>query len=350
MAAPPTPPQPADGLALAIVGSSSAPMLLLDGELTVLAASASFCLTFQIDPATVKGQRLALLGSGEWNLPKVASLLRATASGHAAVEAYEIDFVPKDGPLRLLVLNAERLNFSDGAAVHVLLSINDVTDARHVQKLKEDLVREKAVLLQELQHRVANSLQIIASVLMQSARRVQSDETRGYLHDAHHRIMSVASMQRQLAVTKQGNVELRPYFTELCASIGASMIRDHRKITLNVEIDDSSVEAEVSVSLGLIVTELVINALKHAFPEGRNGKILVRFAGDAPGWKLIVSDDGDGMSPDNVPPKAGLGTSIVEALIAQLGGKLSISSNPQGTEILIDGPTAAERAPEMRAV
>src|SRR5438128_2593304 len=85
------------------------------------------------------------------------------------------------------------------------------------------------------------ALRIIASVLMQTARRVQSEETRGYLHDAHHRIMSVASMQRQLAVTRQGSVELGPYLTELCASIGASMIRDHKKVVLNVEIENASI-------------------------------------------------------------------------------------------------------------
>ena len=79
----------------------------------------------------------------------------------------------------------------------------DVTDARIAEKLKDDLLKEKAVLLQELQHRVANSLQIIASVLMQSARRVQSDEARTHLQQAHQRVMSVASLQHHLAAVLQ---------------------------------------------------------------------------------------------------------------------------------------------------
>ena len=328
--------EPPNGLALAIVASSAMPMLLLDGALRIIAASASFCRDFHIGPATVPGQHLADLGAGEWDHPQVASLLRATASGNAAIEAYEVDLAPGAGAVRRLVLSARRLDFADGAKVYVLLSIADVTDARHIEKVKEDLVREKAVLLQELQHRVANSLQIIASVLMQTARRVQSEETRGYLHDAHHRIMSVASMQRQLAVTRQGSVELGPYLTELCASIGASMIRDHKKVVLSVEIENASIAAEASVSLGLIVTELVINALKHAFPHGREGKILVRYAVEGSIWTLTVSDDGAGMSPDKKTAKAGLGTSIVEALTAQLGGELVISSSAAGTTIAIN--------------
>ncbi|MEO6396061.1 MAG: sensor histidine kinase [Devosia sp.] len=315
-------------------------MLLLDERLQIVAASASFCSTFDIDHP-VPGTQLSGLGAGEWNLPQIASLLRTTVSGDAAIEAYEIDFTANGGAIRRLVLCAKRLDYSADAEIHVLLSITDVTDARLIEKVKEDLVREKAVLLQELQHRVANSLQIIASVLMQSARRVQSDETRGYLHDAHHRIMSVASMQRQLAVTRQGSVELRPYFTELCASIGASMIRDHKMVTLNVEIDDAAVAAEISVSLGLIVTELVINALKHAFPAGRHGRIVVRYTSDEQGWGLTVADDGVGMEPNTTAVKPGLGTSIIEALTAQLGGELVVASSAKGTEVSI-----SKRAPE----
>lgn len=326
-------------------------MLLLDGQLDILAASTSFSTAYHINVATIPGQQMASLGSGEWDLPQVASLLRATVSGNAAIEAYEIDFALVGGPVRRLVLNAHKIDFGDGANLYVLLSIADVTDARLIEKVKEDLVHEKAVLLQELQHRVANSLQIIASVLMQSARMVQSDETRGYLRDAHNRIMSVASVQRQLAVTRQGMVQLRPYFTELCASIGASMIRDRDKVTLDVEIDDSSVQAEASVSMGLIVTELVINALKHAFPNGRDGKILVRYAVDGPDWTLTVSDDGAGMSADRKPARAGLGTSIVEALTAQLGGTLVVTSSSSGTTVSIaKRAVAVGEAPELRAV
>jgi len=80
----------------------------------------------------------------------------------------------------------------------------------------------------------------------------------------------------------------------------------------------------------------VINALKHAFPHGREGKILVRYAVEGSIWTLTVSDDGAGMSPDKKTATAGLGTSIVEALTAQLGGELVISSSAAGTTIAIN--------------
>ncbi len=157
------------------------------------------------------------------------------------------------------------------------MAITDVTLARAEARKNDDLIREKAILLQEVQHRVANSLQIIASALMHSARRVQSEEARGYLQDAHHRVMSIAAVQRQLAASHLGLVTLRPYFTQLCESLSASMIYDPERLSIEVVVDDSVVDANTSVSLGLIITELVINSLKHAFPLQKRGKIIIDY-------------------------------------------------------------------------
>ncbi len=321
-------------LAMAMVASASAPLLLLDGDLTVIAASRSFCNAFQIDLASIDGRQLPALGEGEWNVPQVTALLRMTASGKAEVNAYEMDLERDGVPTRRLVLNARKLDFDDGSAVRLVLAVIDVTDVRANDKLKESLVREKAVLLQELQHRMANSLQIIASVLMQSARNVQSAETRDHLYDAHHRILSVASVQRQLLVSSFSDVELRPYLRDLCQSIGASMIRDPAQLSLVVSVDDSVTSPEASVSLGLIVTELVINALKHAFPTRRRGTIVVSYRSRGAGWALTVSDDGVGLGVDPLE-KPGLGTGLVTALAGHLGATVAISDAGPGTTVSI---------------
>jgi two-component sensor histidine kinase len=336
---------------LAVIASSNEPLLFLSSDLTVIAASASFCRTFQIDPASIPGRLLSKLGAGEWAIPQLTSLLKATASGSVQVEAYELSFAQMGQKPRCLLLNARKLEDGDTDRVRLLLAITDVTLARAEARQKDDLIREKAILLQEVQHRVANSLQIIASVLLQGARKVQSEEARGHLRDAHHRVMSIAAVQRHLAASSLGEVSLGPYFIQLCESLGASMISDPERLSIVVTVDDSVVNANVSVSLGLIITELVINALKHAFPGHRRGKVIINFRSDGPKWRLSVQDDGIGMPTGSDKAKPGLGTGIVEALARQLGGNICVIDAKPGTAVTIDNDGVAdhsrERAPAV---
>jgi two-component sensor histidine kinase len=155
--------------------------------------------------------------------------------------------------------------------------------------------------------------------------------------------MSVAAIQRQLAVSSTDRVSLRPYLTQLCESIGASMIHDPGQIKLEVKADESRVNAEVSISLGLVVTELVINALKRAFPEGRIGKIMVDYDGQGAAWTLSVADDGVGMPKQPAEAKAGLGTNIVQALAKQLDANITIVDADPGTTVLLEHGAAAPR-------
>jgi PAS domain S-box-containing protein len=333
-------------LMLAIVISSVAPVVLLDREAKVIAASTSFCAAFGLDAERVAGVDLSRLGEGEWALPQLISGLMSAASGNSSIKGYEMSLRRSGVEDRQLVIEAHRLNYGDGEDIRIMMSVADVTEARRAEQVKDGLLRDKAMLLQELQHRVANSLQIIASVLMQSAKSTNSEEIRGHLNDAHDRVMSVASMQRHLAVSKVEHVHLRTYFNDLCRSIGASMIRDRELISIAVTCDDSSTTSDLSVSLGLIVTELVINGLKHAFPAQRRGHILVDYQSSLPDWTLTVSDDGIGMPRGGASSKAGLGTSIVEALARQLRADIHVSDAGPGTRIAIsyrDGGETAHR-------
>jgi two-component sensor histidine kinase len=315
---------------LAVIASSNEPLLFLGADLTVIAASASFCRVFQIDPTSVPGRQLSDFGAGEWALPQLSSLLRATASGSAQIEAYEIDLVRKGHGPRRLVLNARKLEDGDEVRVRLLLAITDVTLARAEARQKDDLIREKAILLQEVRHRVANSLQIIASVLLQSARNVQSEEASGHLRDAHYRVMSIAAVQRRLAASTLEDVALRPYFVQLCGSLGASMIRDPERLSIAVT--------------------LVINALKHAFPEPKHGKIVVDYRSEGQKWTLSVKDDGVGMPMGEIKAKPGLGTGIVEALAKQLRGYIRVADASPGTAFtLVHDETAGNDSPSVVA-
>jgi two-component sensor histidine kinase len=330
----PLPNETVTSLAMALVESSKAPLLLLDDEVMVIGASGSFCNTFNLDPATITNRRLADLGDGEWDVPQLNSLLRATIAGAAEIDAYEMDLIREGKATCRLILSAHKLEYFDTEKVRVVLAATDVTATRLAEKQKDDLVREKHVLLQELQHRVANSLQIIASVLMQSAKRVQSEETRVHLHDAHSRVMSIAMLQKQLAITQLESVELKSYLADLCRSISASMIDDPERLILETIVDETTTNSDVSVSMGLVVTELVINAIKHAFSDHTaRGKITVSFAADDGAWLLSVSDDGAGMPVGKKRGKPGLGTGIVEAWSKQLDASVTIADANPGTRV-----------------
>jgi two-component sensor histidine kinase len=319
--------------------SSSTPLVLLNEQLVVQAASGSFCRGFSIDCDDAVGQELFVLGDGEWDIPQLRSLLTAVAAGSAAIDTYEMDLKRNGDPTRNLIVNAHVLDHPPEVALRLVVAVSDVTQARNDRRAKDALEIEKNVLLQELNHRVANSLQIIASVLMQRVRSVQSEETREQLRDVHHRVMSVATLQRQLAFTKSGEVSLRTYFTELCASIGASMIADPELLTLKVEADDSKISAEKSVSMGLIVTELVINSLKHAYPGSEaKGAITVGFHAAGDGWILTVGDDGIGLKGGHASGKPGLGTGIVNALAGQLSAHVEVTDADPGCLVSIISP------------
>jgi two-component sensor histidine kinase len=326
-------------LTLAVVESSPTPALLLDGSFVVLIASASFCRDFQIGPARTS---IAVfeLGAGEWNVPQLRSLLNVALADYGDIDVYEMDLIRPGLATRRLALTAQKLDYGDPDHPRIILTVVDVTEPRLAERAKEDLTRENEILLKELQHRVFNSLQIIASVLLMSAKRVQSEETRTHLYDAHQRVMSLASVQRQLAVAPRTEVGLRSYLTDLCNSIGASMIRNRQELTIGVTADDSQVSADVATTTGLIVTELVINALKHGFPGERGGHIAVDYKAEGPAWILSVTDNGIGMPEDQASAPAGLGSSIVQALAKRLHSNITVTHANPGTSVSVGHSSA----------
>ena len=338
--APDTPPasDPVASLAEAMVVNSDTPLIMLDEGLTVIAASLSFCRAFGLDCAVLTGTSILEMGDGEWDAARLKSLLRATSSGGADIDDYEMSLPAAKGrDERCLKLSAHRLEYQGSRDIRLLLTVVDTTEARAARQEMEALIANNVMLMQELQHRVANSLQIIASVLMQSARRVSNDETRSHLQMAQNRVLSIATIQKQLSQSGSSEVKLRPYLQQLCESIGISMIADPAILSIEVDASDISVGSAQSVSLGLIVTELVINALKHAYPVDCGGTIVVRYqAGTEGGWVLEVEDDGAGMPLKDRPAAvAGLGTNIVEALARQLQARVVMTDASPGTCISI---------------
>jgi two-component sensor histidine kinase len=347
-------------LAQAIVDTVREPLLVLDKDLRVLAASRSFYSTFRVVPSITQGQLLYELGDGQWDIPRLRLLLERIVPEHGVMDDYEVEHQFPEIGLRTMLLNARKVFYEGNSHTTLLLGIEDVSARRAQEREKEDmlrklqvLLREKDVLLEELEHRVGNSLQIIAAIILMKSRMVTSEETRLQLQDAHKRVMSVAAVQKHLHATGgAGSVEMAPYLTQLCDSLKTSMIGDYRPTTLKVTSDTGTVTSREAISLGLIVTELILNALKHAFTDDRaDREIAVGFAVAGTNWKLSVVDNGIG-APVGVfaQAKSGLGTSIINALAEQLEARVDVMSGPQGTTVLVTHATFAKMPDEMSEV
>ena len=336
-------------LAQAIVDTIREPLLVLDGDLRVVTANRAFYLTFRMNRQDVQGRPVYALGDGQWDIPELRSLLENIAPQHAVMEAYEVEQDFSGIGRRTMLLNARKVFYEENSHTTILLAIEDITERRAKERELKELLQQKEVLLQEMQHRVANSLQIIASILLIKARTVRSEETRLHLQDAHQRVLSVAAVQRHLQVTESGTtIDLGQYLSRLCETLAASMIGDRRPISLRVHVEGggtaSSSQAE---SIGLIVTELVINALKHAFPNDRSdGAVIVAYDLAAPDWRLTVSDNGIGGPRGHLDmTKPGLGTTIIEALAKQLDAQVEVLTDPQGTTVSIAHAPFKSRQP-----
>jgi two-component sensor histidine kinase len=331
-------------LAQAIVDTIRDPLLVLDQDLRVVTANRAFHLTFRMNRQDIRGRPVYGLGDGQRNIAELRLLLEDITLQHTVMEGYEVE---RDFPIigrRSMLLNAREIFNQRNARDLILLTFEDVTDRRAAECEIKELLQHKETLLREMQHRIANSLQIIASILLLKARTVRSEETRLHLKDAHQRIMSVAAAQQQLLASNPGEpIEIGPYLSRLCETLAASMTDESHPISLKVQVEGGTASSAEVGSIGLIATELVINAFKHAFVDDRPaGLILVTYEATGTSWRLAVSDNGIGTPEDHSKldkPSSGLGTIIVEALAKQLDARVEIWRNPKGTTVSITHAT-----------
>ena len=337
-------------LAQAIIDTVRTPLLVLDADLRVLAASRSYYAMFGSDEATTVGRSLYGVSNGQWDVADLRGLVDKVLTTDATIEAYEIEFLLPQIGLRTLLLDARKVFYADKDVISVLLGFEDVTALRIATREKDEALQQKTMLLQEMHYRVANSLQIIASILLLKARAVGSEEIRGHLRDAHQRVMSVAAVQSHLQASSWGDrIDVAPYLTTLCESLAKSMIYDKRPVALSVNASGGLVSSAQATSLGLIVTELVINALKYAFGEGDIGHIAVNYTAEADRWTLSVADDERGLqSAAANPDGTGLGSSLIAALAEQLGARVEHSDLAPGLTVTVINDGVAHPPPPRR--
>ena len=174
-------------------------LLVLDSDLTICFANRSFCDTFAVGPEDAIGRRLYELGNGQWDIPELRTALEAVIAGGKSIEAFEVDqFFPSIGR-RAMVLNARKIYRPGNKIQQVLLAIEDATERVRLEREHTIAGERIGMLLQELTHRVKNSLQIIAAMVSIEARSHKSGEGKAALERVSRRINALGQLYSKLS-------------------------------------------------------------------------------------------------------------------------------------------------------
>jgi PAS domain S-box-containing protein len=221
----------------------------------------------------------------------------------------------------------------------VLATVVDITERHRLAGLLEASLREKESLLREIHLRVRNNLQVISGLLGVQAREVA--DGRAALAGSQDRVQAIALAHELLhRAGDLGRVDLGAYLDALSRQLLSAWAPPGGGVTLRAEADEARMPLDVAVPCGLIVSELVTNALRHAFPGGQ-GAVVVRTVREAGGRVAVsVSDDGVGMPPGQSERPGQLGLDLVRTLARELRGDLSIVG-PPGTTVRLDFPVPA---------
>lgn len=209
----------------------------------------------------------------------------------------------------------------------LLIVLNDISDLKRTQSMLEKSLAEKELLLKEIHHRVKNNLMIISSLLSLQSRQAKDRETMDLFRESENRTRSMVLIHERLYRSEDlKNIDLAEYLGRLASEIFRSYSADSR-IRLKLEIDELKVDVETAVPLGLIVNELLTNAVKHAFPDGE-GTVTVSLRKRNGTVTLEVSDDGAGFPEDiDWESSPSLGLQLVRSLTEQIDGKVEMISD-----------------------
>jgi PAS domain S-box-containing protein len=212
---------------------------------------------------------------------------------------------------------------------------------RRTRDLQTELERT-AALLHEIDHRSKNTLQVVSSLVLLKARRTQDTEARGALQGLAERISALSTVHRLLSPADgTGRLGLSDFIGDLLADLVASP--PFARIDLAVDVEPAGISAGKAVPLALLVNELATNALRHAFPEGRSGRLSVSGRRSGSDLCLVVQDDGVGIA-GGAPSEEGFGKTLIDMLVRQLRGTIAWDDTSPGTRVTLTMPLDEEES------
>jgi PAS domain S-box-containing protein len=256
--------------------------------------------------------------------------------GKRAPSRYEFTGVKKDGSIIYLEVDAQAIK-KGKRIVGTRSYIWDITPRKMAEKKLKVSLQEKEVLLREIHHRVKNNLQIISSLLNLQSRHIKDRPSLDMFQESRHRVRSMALVHEKLYRSEDmAKVDFREYILSLASHLFMAYGINSTSIKLDVDVKDVYLDINTSIPCGLIINELISNALKHAFRGRKHGKIrIVLQPQNRDKIKMVVSDDGMGLPKRvDVTKTESLGLQLVIMLVEQLQGTLSVDRN-RGTSFEI---------------
>jgi PAS domain S-box-containing protein len=282
------------------------------------------------------------------NSPESARILEAIARDGQTFQADGRRYVFEDvagKPVAYFDMIIQPIVDGRGEVEFLFFSSIDVTDREQAQERLRGSLQEKEVMLREIHHRVKNNLQFISSLLALQAARIDDVRVAEALAESHNRVRAVAMVHDNLYRSQDlSSIPLAAHLESLCAHLFRSYAVDVDRVALDLRVADVRLDLDRSIRCGLITNELVANAIKHAFPDARAGRITVRFVQCPGAYELSVSDDGIGLSAAVDPERTtSLGLQLVGDLAEHLSGSLTVE-RAGGTTFTIRFPSAAQGA------
>jgi PAS domain S-box-containing protein len=269
----------------------------------------------------------------EWAHPEHHEMIMsrgiARQRGESVPKQYEHKFVARSGEQGWVVVSAGRIEYQGKPAG--IATFVDITESKRTEERLQASLAEKVVLLKEIHHRVKNNLQIVSSLLDLQSDYIHEEDSRKFIRESQDRIRSMALVHEQLYRSEDLSlIDFACYVDDLVKSLFCSAVVDQNRIRMEVDVRDIELGIDEAIPCGLIVNELVSNAIKHAFPGNRSGCVSIQGALDGEGYVcLTVADNGVGLPRDyDVSTSESLGLQIVSLLSKQLRGTFEILGYP----------------------
>jgi PAS domain S-box-containing protein len=237
---------------------------------------------------------------------------------------FETEIPTKSGHLLPVEVSARLFTFQDKPTV--LASIRDISQRKANERAMQESLQEKQLLLKEIHHRVKNNLQVIISLLNLQSRYITDPAILSVITESQHRVKAMALVHEQLYQTRRfAGINFKDYIQSLTSNLMSTFSNRSQKIEMNINIDENTwINIDSAVPLGLITNELVTNSMKYAFPDARTGRIEISLITDNGNYILVVRDNGVGMPENFAWEKAqSLGLRLVRMLTRQIRGTIT---------------------------